>query len=88
MSTDILAEGFSEQPLWWPGAAPITNAYQDSPGSVDAIAVGGCGIVMMSWLGRQVVRKILGTAAAPCAFEGLAYRTRPLYAGKPRLLLI
>jgi len=44
---------------------------------------GGCGIVMMSWLGRQVARKILGTAAAPSAFEGLAFKPRPLYAGKP-----
>ena len=49
---------------------------------------GGCGIVMMSWLGRQVARKVLGTAAQPSAFEGLAFETRPLYAGKPWFLPI
>ncbi len=49
---------------------------------------GGCGIVMMSWLGRQVARKVLGTAEKPSAFEGLAFNTRPLYAGKPWFLPI
>jgi glycine/D-amino acid oxidase-like deaminating enzyme len=47
---------------------------------------GGCGIVMMSWLGRQVAQKILGSAVQPSAFEGLAFKTRPLYAGKPWFL--
>lgn len=49
---------------------------------------GGCGIVMMSWLGRQVAQKILGSAVQPSAFEGLAFKTRPLYAGKPWFLPI
>ena len=49
---------------------------------------GGCGIVMMSWLGRQVAKKVLGTAQKPSAFEGLAYKTRPLYSGKPWFLPI
>jgi glycine/D-amino acid oxidase-like deaminating enzyme len=49
---------------------------------------GGCGIVMMSWLGRQVGRKILGTSPSPSAFEGLAFGTRPFYAGKPWFLPI
>lgn len=44
---------------------------------------GGCGIVMMSWLGRQVGRRILGSAARPSAFEGLDYQGRPLYTGNP-----
>lgn len=47
---------------------------------------GGCGIVMMSWLGRQVAQKILGSAPRPSAFEGLRFKTRPLYAGKPWFL--
>ncbi len=47
---------------------------------------GGCGIVMMSWLGRQVAQKILGSAAEVSAFEGLAFKTRPLYSGKPWFL--
>jgi glycine/D-amino acid oxidase-like deaminating enzyme len=49
---------------------------------------GGCGIVMMSWLGRQVAQKILGSAAEASAFEGLAFKTRPLYMGKPWFLPI
>ncbi len=49
---------------------------------------GGCGIVMMSWLGRQVAKKILGSALQPSAFEGLPFQTRPLYAGKPWFLPI
>jgi glycine/D-amino acid oxidase-like deaminating enzyme len=47
---------------------------------------GGCGIVMMSWLGRQVGRKLLGCASRPSAFEGLEFKTRPFYAGKPWFL--
>jgi len=47
---------------------------------------GGCGIVMMSWLGRQVARKLLGSAARPSAFEGLEFRTQPFYSGKPWFL--
>ena len=44
---------------------------------------GGCGIVMMSWLGRQLARRILGSAPRPSAFEGLEYRGRTLYSGNP-----
>jgi glycine/D-amino acid oxidase-like deaminating enzyme len=47
---------------------------------------GGCGIVMMSWLGRQVARKLLGGAPQPSAFEGLEFKTRPFYSGKPWFL--
>lgn len=49
---------------------------------------GGCGIVMMSWLGRQVARKIAGTAKQPSAFEGLPFKTQPFYGGKPWFLPI
>ena len=47
---------------------------------------GGCGIVMMSWLGRQVARKILGTADSPSAFEGIPFKSRLFYGGKPWFL--
>ena len=30
---------------------------------------GGCGIVMMSWLGRQVAQKIFGSAVQPEATQ-------------------
>ena len=30
---------------------------------------GGCGIVMMSWLGRQVAQEILGSAVQPEATQ-------------------
>ena len=49
---------------------------------------GGCGIVMMSWLGRQAARKILGTANRTSAFEGLPFKTQPFYGGKPWFLPI
>ena len=47
---------------------------------------GGCGIVMMSWLGRQLGRKLLGSASRPSAFEGLEFKTQPFYTGKPWFL--
>lgn len=49
---------------------------------------GGCGIVMMSWLGREVGRKIAGTANRSSAFDNQQFRTQPLYAGRPWFLPI
>lgn len=49
---------------------------------------GGCGIVMMSWLGRQVAKKILGTGNRPSAFEGLPFKSQPFYSGTPWFLPI
>ena len=48
---------------------------------------GGCGIVMMSWLGRKVAQKILGVGETS-ALEGLEFKTQPLYSGKPWFLPI
>lgn len=44
---------------------------------------GGSGVVMMSWLGRKAARNILGQANSRSQFEGLPYRSHPLYAGLP-----
>ncbi len=72
----------------WSGLMAFTFDFMPKIGIHDGVhyAVGcngGCGIVMMSWLGRQVGRRILGSASRPSAFEGLAYRGRPLYTGNP-----
>ena len=77
----------------WSGYMAFTFDFMPKIGIHEGIhyAVGcngGCGIVMMSWLGRQVAQKILGTASQPSAFEGLPFKTRPLYAGKPWFLPI
>ncbi|MEM1049702.1 MAG: FAD-binding oxidoreductase [Pseudomonadota bacterium] len=49
---------------------------------------GGSGIVMMSWLGHQMARGILGTANRASAFEGLPFKTQPFYSGTPWFLPI
>jgi len=77
----------------WSGYMAFTFDFMPKIGVHEGIhyAVGcngGCGIVMMSWLGRQVAQKILGSAPRPSAFEGLPFKTRPLYAGKPWFLPI
>jgi len=41
---------------------------------------------MMSYLGRQIGRKILGKANRRCAFEEILFPTRPLYSGNPCFL--
>ena len=46
----------------------------------------GCGIVMMSWLGKKVAEKIMGNRDRPSAFEGLPFKTQAFYAGKPWFL--
>ena len=44
---------------------------------------GGSGIVMMSWLGRRAAQNILGKNNSVSAFQGLNYKTHPLYTGVP-----
>lgn len=77
----------------WSGYMAFTFDFMPKIGRHDGIHYaigcnGGCGIVMMSWLGRKVAQKILGTARGPSAFEGLAYESRPFYSGKPWFLPI
>ena len=47
---------------------------------------GGSGIVMMSWLGRKAAGNILGLSDQKSAFEGLEFKTKPLYSGNPWFL--
>ncbi|MEO0618228.1 MAG: FAD-binding oxidoreductase [Pseudomonadota bacterium] len=47
---------------------------------------GGCGIVMMTWLGREVGRKLAGTTNRTSAFDNQHFKTQPFYAGKPWFL--
>lgn len=49
---------------------------------------GGCGIVMMSWLGRKMAGQILGTANRESAFAQLEFKTQSFYSGKPWFLPI
>ena len=44
---------------------------------------GGSGIVMMSWLGKMAAGNILGLTEQKSAFEGLEFKTKPLYSGNP-----
>ncbi len=48
----------------------------------------GCGIVMMSWLGKKVADKILSDQQPVSAFEGLPFKSPAFYAGKPWFLPI
>jgi hypothetical protein len=38
---------------------------------------------MMSWLGFQAARNIMNSTNQPSAFEGLPFKTMPLYSGLP-----
>lgn len=46
----------------------------------------GSGVGMATYLGHQTALKIAGKAAAPCAFDGLKFPTRPTYTGDPWFL--
>ena len=75
----------------WSGYMAFTFDFLPKIGMHDGVHYaigcnGGCGIVMMSWLGHQVARKILGSANRPSAFEGLPFRSQPFYSGKPWFL--
>jgi gamma-glutamylputrescine oxidase len=43
---------------------------------------------MMSYLGYQSARKILGKQNRACAFDGLSFPRPPLYSGRPWFLPI
>ena len=46
----------------------------------------GSGVVVMSYLGRQVAEKIVSGAAVQCGFDGLPFPGRPGYQGNPWFL--
>jgi glycine/D-amino acid oxidase-like deaminating enzyme len=51
-----------------------------------AMACNGSGVAMLSYLGAQVGRKILGGGNRVTAFDGRDFPTRPLYTGNPWFL--
>jgi glycine/D-amino acid oxidase-like deaminating enzyme len=53
-----------------------------------ALGCNGSGVAMMSWLGHQTARRVLGHANEPSAFELKDFPTHKLYAGKPWFLPI
>ena len=53
------------------------------PGVYHALGCHGSGVVMMSWLGFQAARNIMNSTNQPSAFEGLPFKTMPLYSGLP-----
>ena len=72
----------------WSGLMAFTFDFLPKIGVHDGVHYalgcnGGCGIVMMSWLGKQVARRILGNAEGPSAFEGIEYQSRLFYSGRP-----
>jgi gamma-glutamylputrescine oxidase len=48
-----------------------------------AVGCNGSGVAMMSYLGLQTARKILGRQNRPCAFDSDAFPAPPLYSGSP-----
>jgi gamma-glutamylputrescine oxidase len=48
-----------------------------------AVGCNGSGVAMMSYLGYQVARKLLGKQNRSCAFDSEAFPAPPLYYGKP-----
>lgn len=74
----------------WKGLVCFT--FDDVPhiGTVDGVHyAAGCqgnGVVMMSYLGTQLARKILTGAEEQCGFDGMGFPTRPLYRGDPWFL--
>jgi len=74
----------------WKGMVCFTFDKLPHMGEVDGLyyAAGcqGSGVVMMSYLGRQVAHKILTGAATQCGLDGLPFPARPGYYGKPWFL--
>ena len=46
----------------------------------------GSGVAMASYLGHKVAHKVLGSDEGRCAFDDVAFQTRPFYDGKPWFL--
>ncbi len=77
----------------WGGQMGFTFDFLPKTGQHDGVDYaigcnGGCGIVMMSWLGRKMAGQILGSANRASAFRGLEFKTQPFYGGKPWFLPI
>jgi glycine/D-amino acid oxidase-like deaminating enzyme len=74
----------------WTGNVAFTFDYLPHMGTREGIhylmGCNGSGVAMMSYLGRQTALKILGKTNRPCAFEDIAFNTRPGYSGNPWFL--
>lgn len=74
----------------WTGNVAFTFDFVPHMGTHEGVhyALGcqGSGVAMMSYLGHQMALKLAGGANRPCAFDGLPFPTKPLYAGEPWFL--
>jgi glycine/D-amino acid oxidase-like deaminating enzyme len=74
----------------WTGNVAFTFDLVPHMGVHDGIhyAAGcqGSGVAMATYLGYRTALTLAGKAAAPSAFEGLPFPTRPLYRGRPWFL--
>ena len=74
----------------WKGLVCFTFDKLPHMGEVDGLSyAAGCqgsGVVMMSYLGRQVAEKIITGNAVQCGFDGLPFPGRPGYRGRPWFL--
>jgi len=74
----------------WTGNVAFTFDHVPHMGVHEGVhfAVGcqGSGVAMATYLGQQIALKIADRAAAPCAFDGLPFPTRPTYTGHPWFL--
>jgi glycine/D-amino acid oxidase-like deaminating enzyme len=53
-----------------------------------AVGCNGSGVAMMSYLGLQLARKILGKQNRACAFDSDAFPPPPFYSGKPFIPIV
>jgi glycine/D-amino acid oxidase-like deaminating enzyme len=71
----------------WTGFVGMTADHMPHMGVHDgihyAIGCNGSGVAMMSYLGFQMARKLLGKQNRACAFDGNAFPAPPFYNGKP-----
>ncbi|HVM78233.1 MAG TPA: FAD-binding oxidoreductase [Stellaceae bacterium] len=74
----------------WTGNVAFTFDFLPHMGKEDgmhyALGCNGSGIAMMSYLGTQTARKLIGGANRVNAFDGREFPTRPLYGGNPWFL--
>lgn len=75
----------------WTGNTAFTFDYLPHMGVTPsglhyAMGCNGSGVAMLSYLGAQVGRKILGGGNRVTAFDGRSFPTRPLYTGHPWFL--
>jgi len=74
----------------WTGNVAFTFDFLPHMGRQDglhyALGCNGSGVAMMSYLGHQVARKILGGGNRVSAFEDLDFPTQPGYRGNPWFL--